>query len=93
MEGLLVPLGRELRASMDFFEHQHDCLVSRVFLTGGSSRSDFIVQRLKQELMVDCEVLNPLTFLQVPLPPEKTSEVEQVATQLSVAVGAALGAL
>jgi type IV pilus assembly protein PilM len=93
LETLLLPLGRELRASMDFFEHQYDCLISRVFLTGASSRSEFIVQRLKQELMVDCQVLNPLTFLQVPLPPDKIAEIEQVATQLSVAVGAALAAV
>ena len=93
LEALLLPLGRELRASMDFFEHQHDCPVSQVFLTGGSSRSEFIVQRLKQELMVDCKILNPLAFLRVELPPEQTSEIEQIAPQLSVAVGAALATL
>jgi len=93
LEALLLPLGRELRASMDFFEHQHDCPVSQVFLTGGSSRSDFIVQRLKPELMVDCKILSPLPFLQLQLRPKQMSEIEEVATQLSVAVGAALAAL
>ena len=93
LESLLLPLGRELRASMDFFEHQYDCPISQVFLTGGSSRSEFIVQRLKQELMVDCKILTPLTFMQVQVPPEQTAEIEQHAPQLSVAVGAALAAL
>jgi type IV pilus assembly protein PilM len=93
IESLLLPLGRELRASMDFFEHQHDCPISQVFLTGGSSRSEFIVQRLKQELMVDCKILSPLAFLQIQLSPEQTSEIEQIASQLSVAVGAGLAAL
>jgi type IV pilus assembly protein PilM len=93
LESLLLPLGRELRASMDFFEHQHDCPVTQVFLTGGSSRSDFIVQRLKQELMVECKILSPLSFLQLQLPPKQTSEIEEVAAQLSVAVGAALAVL
>ena len=55
LESLLLPLGRELRASIDFFEHQHDRPVTQVFLTGGSSRSEFIVQRLQQELMVECK--------------------------------------
>jgi type IV pilus assembly protein PilM len=93
LESLLLPLGRELRASMDFFEHQHDRPISQVFITGGSSRSEFIVQRLKQELMVDCKPLTPLTFLQVQVPPEQTAEVEPIASQLCVAVGAALAAL
>ena len=93
LESLLVPLGRELRASIDFFEHQQDCRVNQVFLTGGSARSEFIVQVLRQELMLECRVLNPSSFLEMQLPPQQTSEIEQVAPQLTVALGAALAAL
>src|SRR5947208_3653196 len=32
LESSLMPLGRELRASIDFFEHQQDQTVSGVFL-------------------------------------------------------------
>jgi type IV pilus assembly protein PilM len=93
LEALLLPLGRELRASIDFFEHQQDRTVSQVFVVGGSSHSEFIVQKLHQELMVECKILNPMTFLQLQLPPQQASEIEQVAPQLSVALGAALAAL
>jgi type IV pilus assembly protein PilM len=93
LESLLLPLGRELRASIDFFEHQHDRPVTQVFLTGGPSRSEFIVQKFQQELMVDCKILNPISFLQMELPPQQTSEIEQAAPQLAVALGAALAAL
>jgi len=93
LDALLQPLGRELRASMDFFEHQHDCPVTQVLVAGGSSASDFILQRLKQDLMVDCQVLSPAPFLSLQLPPQQTVEIEQVAPQLTVAVGAALAAL
>ncbi|MCX6911502.1 MAG: pilus assembly protein PilM [Verrucomicrobia bacterium] len=93
LESLLIPLGRELRASIDFFEHQQDRPVSRVFVTGGSARSEFIVQKLQQELMVECKILNPMTFLQMQLPPQQIAEIEQVAPQLTVALGAALAAL
>jgi type IV pilus assembly protein PilM len=93
LESLLLPLGRELRASIDFFEHQHDRPVSQVFLTGGPARSEFIAQRLHQELMVECKLLNPSSFLQLELPPQQASEIEQVAPQLTVALGAALAAL
>ena len=90
LESLLMPLGRELRASIDFFEHQQDKTVTQVYIGGGSARSEFIVQCLQTELMVECKPWNPLSFLQMALPPQQTAEVEQVATQLATAVGAAL---
>ncbi len=93
LETLLLPLGRELRASIDFFEHQQDRPVTQVFLTGGSARSEFIVQKLRQELMVECQVLNPTTFLEMQLPPQQAAEIGQVGPQLTVALGAALAAL
>lgn len=92
LESLLLPLGRELRASIDFFEHQQDRPVSQVFLTGGTSRSDFIVQSLQNEMMVECKTWNPTSFLRLALPPQQTAEIEQVAPALTVALGVALTA-
>jgi type IV pilus assembly protein PilM len=92
LESLLSPLGRELRASIDFFEHQQDRPISQVFMTGGSSRSEFIVQSLQNEMMVECKTWNPTTFLRLALPPQQTAEIEQVAPQLTVALGVALAA-
>jgi type IV pilus assembly protein PilM len=89
LEMLLNPLARELRASIDFFEHQQDKTVTQVFVSGGSSRSEIILQILQAELMATCKSWNPTSFLQLALPPEKMGEIEQVAPQLSVAVGAA----
>src|ERR1041385_2139904 len=93
LESLVTPLGRELRASIDFYEHQHDKAVSQVFITGGSSRSEMIVERLQNDLMIECKPLNPVNFLQLDLPPQQTAEIEQIAPQLTVAIGAALAAL
>jgi type IV pilus assembly protein PilM len=93
LEPLIVPLGRELRASIDFFEHQQDKVVSQVFVSGGSARSDFILQILRQELMKDCRTWNPVKSLQLALSPQKNDELEHVAPQLAVAVGGALTAL
>ena len=93
LESLVLPLGRELRASIDFFEHQQDQPVTQAFITGGSARSEFIVQTLQREMMIDCKILNPTIFLQLELPPQQTVELEQVAPQLTVALGAALAAL
>lgn len=90
LESLVLPLGRELRASIDFFEHQQDKTVTQVFIGGGSARSELIAQTLQTELMVECKSWNPVSFLQLALPPQQTAEIDQVATQLAVAVGAAL---
>ncbi|HVV00507.1 MAG TPA: pilus assembly protein PilM, partial [Verrucomicrobiae bacterium] len=93
LEALITPLGRELRASIDFYEHQQDRAVSQAFITGGSARSEFIVRRLEQDLMVECKVLNASNFLQFELNPQQTAEIEQVGPQLSVAIGAAMAIL
>ncbi len=87
------PLGRELRASIDFFEHQQDRIVNRVYLCGGSSRSEPIVQTLQTELAVECKTWNPANFLQLALPPQQQSEAEQIMPQLTAAIGAALSAV
>ena len=92
LEALVLPLGRELRASIDFFEHQQDKTVSQVFISGGTSRSDVLVQMLQTELMVECKPWNPLSFLQLSLPPQQAAEVDHVAPQLAVAVGAGVAA-
>lgn len=89
LESLLTPLRRELRASIDFFEHQQDKTVSQVFISGGSARSDFIMQSLQTDLLAPCKSWNPTSFLKLSLPPQQMAEIEQVAPQLAVAVGAA----
>jgi len=90
LESLVLPLGRELRASIDFFEHQQDKTVTQVFIGGGSARSDLIAATLQTELMVECKCWNPVSFLQLALPPQQSAEIDQIAAQLAVAVGAAL---
>lgn len=88
----VIPLGREIRASLDFFEHQQDRPVSQVYLSGGSARSEMIVQILHSELMVECKTWNPTGFLQLALPGQQAVEVDHIGPQLTVAVGAALSA-
>lgn len=92
LEALITPLGRELRASIDFFEHQQDKTVSAVYISGGSARSEFIIQMLQTELMVECKPWNPVSFLEAALAPQQAAEIDHVAPQLTVAVGAGLAA-
>lgn len=93
LEALVLPLGRELRASIDFFEHQQDQAVSQVFIGGGSARSEFIVQTLQTELVAECKAWSPVSCIELALPPQQAAEIEHVAPQLSVAVGVAASVL
>jgi type IV pilus assembly protein PilM len=93
LEPAVVALGRELRASLDFFEHQQDVAVSQVFVSGGSAQSEFIVRSLQTELMVPCKTWNPAGKLQLSLSAEQQAGFAPVASQLAVAVGAAVAAL
>jgi type IV pilus assembly protein PilM len=93
LESLVLPLGRELRASIDFFEHQQDKTVTQVFVSGGSAKSEFLLQCLQTHLMMECKLWNPLSAVRLALAPQQAVEVEHVAPQLGVALGAALAAI
>ena len=90
---LLAPLGRELRASIDFFEHQRDRTVSQVYVSGGSARSDYILETLQTELMAPCARWNPTQSLSLDLTGSQREGIESSAPQLAVAVGTALAVL
>ncbi len=93
LEPLVGGLGRELRAFLDFFEHQQDVAVSQVFVSGGSARGELLVQALQMELMVPCRTWNPAKSFDMALSPEQVAEYTAVSPQLAAAVGAAISAL
>jgi Tfp pilus assembly PilM family ATPase len=63
-----------------------------VYVSGGSARSEMILQMLHQELLVECKTWNPTGFLQLALPGQQAVEVDHIGPQLTVAVGAGLAA-
>jgi type IV pilus assembly protein PilM len=93
LESQVQPLGRELRASLDFFEHQQDRPVSHIYVSGGSAQSEMIMQMLHAELIAECKAWNPTTSLQMALPGQQAVEIEHVGPQLTVAIGVALAGL
>jgi len=88
----VIPLGREIRASLDFFEHQNDRPVTHVYMSGASARSEMILQMLHSELLLECKTWNPTGFLQLALPGQQAVEVDHIGSQLTVVIGAALAA-
>jgi type IV pilus assembly protein PilM len=93
LEGVVSALGRELRASIDYFEHQQECTVSRIYVSGGSARSQSVIEFLGRELMTECVLWDPTSFCSMALPATQSSEVESISNRLGVAVGAAIAAL
>jgi type IV pilus assembly protein PilM len=93
LESLMMPLGREMRASIDFFEHQQEKTVTQVFVSGASARSEMMLHILQSELSVECKTWNPAAAFQLQLPAQQAGEFENVAPQLTVAIGAALAAI
>ncbi len=89
LQPLIAPLGRELRASIDFFEHQREATVGKILVSGGAARSDFILQLLQTELAVVCKAWFPTQGLKLSLSPQQMTEVEQVSATLTVAIGSA----
>ncbi|MEI9865816.1 MAG: hypothetical protein WDN00_14925 [Limisphaerales bacterium] len=67
--------------------------MSQVYISGGSTRSEMILQMLRSEMVVECKTWNPTTFLQLNLPGQQAVEIEHAASDLTVAIGAALAAI
>jgi type IV pilus assembly protein PilM len=93
LDAQVAPLGHELRASLDFFEHQQDRPVSQIFVSGAAAKSEMFLEMLRAEMLAECKTWNPATFLQLALPGQQAVEIEHVGPQLCVAIGAALAAL
>lgn len=92
LQPLLAPIGRELRASIDFYEHQQDKTVTQVLVSGAAARSEFMLQVLQSEMMVPCKNWNPASALDLALSAQQRMDFEQASADLAVAIGAALAA-
>jgi len=92
IETQVAPLGRELRASLDFFEHQQDRPVSQIYVSGAAAKSEKFLEMLHAEMIAECKTWNPAAFLQLALPGQQAVEIEHIGPQLGVAIGAALAA-
>jgi len=93
LQNLIIQLVKEVDASIGFFVSQQEVAVNQAYVSGGSARSQFIVQTLEVELGLPCETWNPTRSLTLELPPKQQQEIEYDAAQLTVAIGAGLGSL
>ncbi|MBV9009303.1 MAG: pilus assembly protein PilM [Verrucomicrobia bacterium] len=85
----LTRLATEVRNSIGFFEGQYETSIQRLFVSGGLSRIEMVLQTLSDELGLPCEIWDPLENCEVALPAPKRKALQQEFASLSVACGAA----
>jgi Tfp pilus assembly PilM family ATPase len=85
----LARVATEVRNSIGFFEGQHETPIQRLFVSGGLSQVQMVLQTLSDELGLPCEIWDPLENCEVALPPAKRQALQQQFASLNVACGAA----
>jgi len=85
----ISPLAREVRSSIDFFERQQECHVSRAFACGGSACSPSILQFLSDEVGFHVDRWNPIQTLSTGHFNGEGPKLESLAPSLAAAIGAA----
>jgi type IV pilus assembly protein PilM len=85
----ISPLVQEIRSSIDFFERQHECHVTRLFACGGSACSSRILEFLSEEIGLHIEAWNPVTTLDTSHFNGETPKLTALAPSLAAAIGAA----
>ena len=85
----LLPLAKELRSSIDFFERQQECHVGKAFACGGSACAPKILEFLSEEVGLHIECWNPVQRFQTGHFNGEGPGLAAVAPSLAAAVGAA----
>ncbi len=88
----LAGLAREVITSIGFFEGHREETVRRVFISGGPSSTDVLLQLLSDNLDLICEVWDPFARCQIAVPKAKKTALKQDLVSLNCAFGAALAA-
>lgn len=85
----LARVATEVRNSIGFFEGQHETPIQKLFVSGGLSRVEMVLQTLSDELGLPCEIWDPLENCEVALPAARRKTLQQEFASLNVACGAA----
>ncbi len=86
----LSPLAREVRSSIDFFERQQECHVSRAYACGGSACSASVLDFLSEEVGFHIESWNPIQALSTVHFNGEAPKLASLAPTLAAAIGTAV---
>lgn len=89
----VASLSREVANSISFFESQREESIRRVFVSGGPTATDALLQVLSDSLELTCEVWDPFARCQISIPKSKQASLPNDIICLSNAFGAGLAAL
>jgi len=93
LQKAILSFAREVDASAGFYTSQFERHIGQLFVSGGTARSQMVLQMLESELSFSCESWNLLRHLGVELPEQRLRELEYELPQLVVAIGCAAGSL
>jgi Tfp pilus assembly PilM family ATPase len=85
----ILPLAKELRSSIDFFERQQECHVGKAFACGGSACGASILDFLSEEVGLRIECWNPVQSFDTSHFNGEGPRLVAIAPSLAAAVGAA----
>jgi len=89
IESVLTNLAGEIRTSFDYYESQHTSSVSKIFLSGGTSKASGLPEMLSGLLGIPVETWDP--FKQIKISGQIDNEkLTKYSGQFNVAVGLAL---
>ena len=93
LQKAILAFAREVDASAGFYTSQFERHIGQLFVSGGTARSQMVLQMLESELSFSCESWNLLRHMAVELPEQRMRELEYEMPQLIVAIGCAAGVL
>jgi len=82
-------LVREIQSSIGFLEHRHEETISKVFVSGGASKSQTLLKVLGEELELPCESWSAAGKCESALPANRAASLIHDELDLNVACGAA----
>jgi type IV pilus assembly protein PilM len=93
VKAAISPLAREVRSSIDFFERQHECRVTRAYACGGSACSPQLLNSLSEEVGMHIECWDPIQRFDTSHFNGEAPRLASLAPSLAAAVGAAVAKL
>jgi type IV pilus assembly protein PilM len=82
-------LVREIQSSIGFLEHRHEETISKVFISGGASKSQTLLKVLGEELQLPCESWSAVAKCESTLSANRAASLIHEELDLNVACGAA----
>ncbi len=93
LQKAILAFAREVDASVGFYTSQNERHISQLFVSGGTARSQFVLQMLESELTYSCEPWNLLQHIGTDLSAERLKGFEYDLPQMILAIGCGAGVM